>query len=89
MERPNPEPDEGSTQNHASEDRKFRKRAMVLAEGEDSAQEPEPGSPNPQDHLFIPISPEQQHRTFTLPPSPNVCPKVPLETHPSRGSTWS
>lgn len=38
MERPNPEPDEGSTQNQASEDKKFRKRAMVLAEREDVGQ---------------------------------------------------
>lgn len=34
MESPKPEPDEGSTQNQASEDKKFRKRAMVLAEKE-------------------------------------------------------
>lgn len=62
---------------------------MVLAEGEDSAQEPEPGSPKPHDHLFIPISPEQQHGTFILPPPRGACPEVSLETHPSRGSTWS
>lgn len=41
MERPNPDPDEGSTQNQASEDKKFRKRAMVLAEGEDIGQAPQ------------------------------------------------
>ena len=31
MERPKPEPEEGSTQNQASEERKFRRRPMVLA----------------------------------------------------------
>lgn len=47
MERPNPEPDEGSTQNQASEDKKFMKRAMVLAEREDTGQATRAGTPAP------------------------------------------
>ena len=58
MERPNPEPDEGSTQNQASEDKKFRKRAMVLAEREHIGQAtPSKAPPSPHQGLSPPPDP--------------------------------
>lgn len=83
MERPNPEPDEGSTQNQASEDRKFMNRAMVLAEGQDSAQEPAQAPPTPTTTCSSQFSRSSSTGNSSFHLLPGSAPRFPWRlTHP-------